>query len=205
MVLLVSVAVAGVALLLFVGLFIFVDVLQAKHLSDLNKDIKTNTATLQAIPGLSNILTVQNQLNSLTSLHQQKPDAARLLDYLGQLTPANATISDAKADFTANTLTITGNADALSTVNQYVDTLKFTTYTSTSNTQAKAAFSKVVLTNFSKQLPQSSYQIDLQFDVAIFDNTQKVTLTTPHIISTRSEVDKPGDLFQADQSKRANP
>ena len=204
MVLMISLIIAGVSLLIFLGLFTVVNVLQRKHLNDLNKDIKANTATLQAIPDLSKILTVQNQLNSLTGLHEQKPDAARLLDYLGQLTPAKATISDSKADFTANTLSITGNADQLSTVNQFVDTLKFTTYTTDAASGSKNAFSNVVLTSFSKQSPTSSYQIDLSFDPAIFDNTQKITLTTPKIISTRSEVDKPSDLFQKDQSKKDN-
>lgn len=203
MVLLISAAVAGACLLIFIGLFVFVNVLQRKHLSDLNRDIKSNISTLQQTPDLSKILTVQNQLHSLTALHQQKPAASRLLDYLGQLTPANATISDAKIDFTANTISLTGNADALSTVNQFVDTIKFTTYTSDADNQTPKAFSSVVLTSFSKGASSSSYQIDFNFDSAIFDNTHKIQLTVPKIISTRSEVDKPADLFQKNQSTQA--
>lgn len=196
LVLLSSLGVAGVAFLVFIGLFITVNVLQAKHLSDLNKDIKVNEAKLKSIPDLSKILTIQNQLGSLSSLHQQKPAADRAIDYLSQLTPAQVTISDAKFDFGAHTLTITGSADALSTVNQYVDTLKFTTYTSTNGSKAQNAFSGVVLSSFAKGSPNSTYTINANFDAAIFDNAQTVTLTTPKIISTRSEVDKPADLFQ---------
>lgn len=203
MVLLISTAVAGLCLVIFVGMFIFVNVLQRKHLSDLNKDIKANISTLQKTPDLGKILTVQNQLKSLTGLHQQKPAALRALDYLGQLTPAKATISDVKVDFTAKTISLTGDADALSTVNQFVDTLKFTTYTSDANSQATKAFSNVVLTSFSKGEKSSTYQIDFSFDSAIFDNTQKVQLTVPKIISTRSEVDKPADLFQKSQLDQA--
>lgn len=203
LVLMTSVGVAGAALLIFIGLFLFVNVLQRKHLSDLNKDIKSNISTLQSIPDLSKVLTVQNQLNSLTPLHQQKPAASRVFDYLGQITPAKISISDAKIDFTAGTITISGNADALSTVNQYVDTIKFTTFTNDDDDQPTRAFSNVVLTSFSKDENISSYQIDLSFDPLIFDNTQKVVLTVPKIVSTRSEVDKPGDLFQKDQSIKA--
>lgn len=205
LVLMSSIGIAGAALVIFIGLFLFVNVLQRKHLNDLNKDIKTNISTLQNIPDLSKVLTVQNQLNSLTGLHQQKPAASRLFDYLTQVTPADVTISSTKVDFAAKTMSITGNTKALSTVNQYVDTLKFTTYTSDNSTQATKAFSNVVLSSFSKDDKSSSYQIDFSFDSAIFDNTQKVSLTVPKIISTRSEVDKPGDLFQKDQSVKVQP
>ncbi|MEO8785203.1 MAG: hypothetical protein ABI221_02770 [Candidatus Saccharimonadales bacterium] len=203
MVLMISALVAGLCLLIFIGMFVFVNVLQRKHLNDLNKDIKSNISTLQQTPDLSKILTIQNQLSSLTGLHQQKPAASRLLDYLGQLTPANATISDARVDFTANTISLTGDADALSTVNQFVDTVKFTTYSSDANSQTPKAFSSVVLTSFSKGDKGSSYQIDFSFNPAIFDNTQKIQLTVPKIISTRSEVDKPADLFQKSTSTPA--
>ncbi len=197
MVLLVSAAVTAVSVLLFLGLFTVVNVLQTKHINDLNKDIKKNTATLKAVPDLDKILTVQNQLGSLTSLHEQKPATSRLLDYLAQLTPSAATISDIKLDFSANSLTITGNADALSTVNKYVDTLKFTTYTVEGSDETKKAFPEVVLTGFStNEEKKVSYEIKATFDPVIFDGTKQVNLVVPKIISTRSETAKPGDLFQ---------
>lgn len=205
MVLVVSVGVASAALLIFVGLFLFVNVLQRKHISDLNSDIKENISTLQQIPDLSKVLTIQNQLNSLTALHQQKPAASRLLDYLTQVTPNAVSISDVKVDFTAHTMAISGSADSLKTVNQYADTLKFTTYVSDGNATPTKAFSDVVLTSFTKNDTQKAdYQISFSFDQSIFDNTQKVTLTVPKIVSTRSEVDKPGDLFKANQTTKAD-
>ena len=197
MVLMISIGIASVSLLFFIGLFSVVNILQTKRISDLSKDIKKDTATLQAIPNLDKILTVQNQLSSLTALHDQKPTTSRLFDYLVKLTPAQATISSVKLDFPAgNTLNITGNADALSTVNKYVDTLKFTTYTIDDQTEAKKAFSDVVLTSFSTGEKGVSYQISMVFDPIIFDGTKKVTLVVPRIISTRSETEKPADLFQ---------
>lgn len=203
MVLLTATGVAGFALFVTVSLFIVVNVLQTKHINDLNTDIKTKTATLKEVPNLDKILTVQNQLNSLTSLHsQQKPATSRMFDYLTQLTPATATISTVKLDFDTNTITIAGNADTLATVNKYVDTLKFTTYTTTDSTTPTKAFSEVVLSAFSASSDKgATYEITAKFDPMIFDNTQQVKLTTPKITSTRSETEKPTDLFQQDTSK----
>jgi Tfp pilus assembly protein PilN len=196
MVLLVSGGVAAFAFLMFVVLFLAVNVFQPKHISDLNKDIAKYTATLKAVPNLDKILTVQNQLGSLTALHDQKPTTSRLIDYLGQMTPAQATIASAKLDYADNSLTLSGNADSLATVNKFVDTLKFTTYTVDGSTTSKNAFSNVVLGTFANSDKGSSYVISLKVDPVIFDGTKQVTLTTPKIISTRSETDKPGDLFQ---------
>jgi Tfp pilus assembly protein PilN len=187
---------AGLALAIFVGLFLIVNVAQKKHLNDLNADIKKDTAELQSIPNIDKILTVQNQLTSLTALHEQDPATARLFDYLGQVTPAQVTISSVKADFAANTINITGNANALSTVNQFVDTLKFTTFTTNQNSTPQKAFSDVVLTSFTKSDKDATYQISFKFDPTIFNNTLEVKLSVPKIISTRSETEKPADLFK---------
>lgn len=196
LVILIAGLLGGVALFVFIVLFLVVNVWQRQHLHDLNKDIARDTKTLQAIPDLDKVLTVQNQLNSLTGLHEKDPATARLFTYLGQLTPAQATVSSVTADFTLNTLTISGSADALSTVNQFVDTLKFTTYTTNENTNAQKAFSDVVLTNFAKTDKGVTYEIALKFNPEIFNNTLQVQLSVPKIISTRSETQKPTDLFQ---------
>lgn len=200
MVLMTAIIVAGVALTIFILLFLVVNVYQKQRLNSLNSSIKKNTATLQAIPDLSKILTVQNQLNSLSGLHAEDPAASRLFDYLGQVTPAKVTISDVKADFTSNTINITGNADALSTVNQYVDTLKFTTYSIDDGESTTKAFSDVVLASFAKGEKDASYQLTFKFDPVIFDNTKQIKLTVPKIISTRSETEKPADLFKQTQT-----
>lgn len=196
MVLMIATGVTGASLLIFIGMFMVVNVLQPKHISDLNKDIAKDTATLKAIPDVNKILTVQNQLTSLTALHDQKPISSRTITYLEQLTPAKATIGDTKVDFAAHTITLTGGADALSTVNKFVDTLKFTDYTVAGQTDAKRAFSDVVLTSFSTGEKGVTYQLSFSFDPVIFDGTKQVTLVVPKIISTRSETEKPSDVFQ---------
>ena len=202
MVLLTSAGITAFSLVVFIGLFTVVNLLQTKHISDLNRDIKKYTTTLQSTPDLNKTLTVQNQLSSLTMLHEQKPLTSRLIDYLGQLTPAQATISSVKIDYTTNTINLSGNADALSTVNKYVDTLKFTTYTAAGQTNSKKAFSNVVLASFSSSDKGISYQVTFAFDPIIFDGTKQVTLVVPKIVSTRSETEKPSDLFQQTNSAK---
>lgn len=183
---------AAVAILLFV----FVNLLQAKHLKDLNRDIARNSAQISNSKDLNKILTIQNQLRSLPGLHAKKPITSRLFSYLGQVTPTNVSIASTHADLTANTISLTGSADKLESVNRFVDTLKFTQFTKKNETNTPRAFSKVVLTVFGKSDKGASYTIDLAFDPFIFDGADEPKLIVPKQITTRSETEKPDALFQ---------
>jgi Tfp pilus assembly protein PilN len=175
--------------------------LQKKHLNDLNRDISNETQKLQGEPQITKILTVQNQLSSLTPLHAGKPAVSNLFTYLNQVTPAQVDITSFKIDFTQQTISITGSSDALSSVNKYIDTLKFTTYTSSTVTKATKAFSNTVLSSFgvntgTKDAAQAvNYTIGLSYDRNIFDITQNINLSVPKLVTTRSELEKPSDLF----------
>lgn len=189
-------------LLIVASLFIFVlligtvDVFQKKNLSDLNHDISTYTKQLQNTPNLNKILTVQNQLQVLTNLHDQKPAASRLFGYLQQVTPSDASISEFNIDYTQNTISMTGNAGSLDTVNAFTDTLKFTTYKKSDGTSANA-FTSVVLSAFSRNASGATYTITASFDPNIFSNGTNASLSVPNIISTRSIIEQPTDLFQS--------
>lgn len=199
----VSVLVTIVAVVVF-GLSFGANQLEKSHLNGLNKDVTTETNKLKSKDQIDRILTVQNQLNSLTTLHDGKPNVPQLFDYLNQITPDQVTINTFGIDFNLHTVTVVGGADSLTTVNKYVDTLKFTTYTSDTVTTDTKAFSNVVLSAFGittvtgnqAQAQSSSYTITFAYDPNIFDNKQKIVLKVPSIITTRSEVDKPSsDLF----------
>jgi Tfp pilus assembly protein PilN len=180
-----------------------VDGLQKKHLKDLNNDISSETHQLQHEPHISQILTVQNQLESLSTLHSSKPAAIRAFDYLNEVTPTQVNITEFDVDFTKQTITITGTADALSSVNAYIDTLKYTGYTTDTDSKSKPAFKSVVLTSFGlNSTPQdktqaANYTINLSYDQNIFDITQKVDLVVPSLVSTRPQAQQPTDLFKA--------
>jgi len=173
----VSLIASSVALVIFLVLGATVYVVQKKSMSDLNKDIQSNSAILKAQPNIADILTVQSQLNSLSTLNGQRPSASRLFGFLTQLTPTSITISDMKVDFTQNTMTINGNAPGLDVVNTFIDGLKFTTYSVKNESDSKGAFSTVVLASFSRNSTSATYSITLQFDPAIFNNTNDITLS----------------------------
>ena len=192
----VSVLVTAGALVILL-LLISVTSLQRKHLSDLNKDIKSLSNKISGQTDFNKILTIQNQLSSLTSLHAQKPAASRLTGFLSQVTPNQASINNLNVDFNQHQVTLTGTADSLATVNQYVDTLKYTKYAVKGSSDSKLAFSDVVLTTFGLTQHEADYTITLTYDQTIFDITQDVSsLTVPQLVTTRSDVAQPADLFK---------
>jgi hypothetical protein len=196
----ISVLVSGLAIAILVVLLFF-NLFQKNHLKDLNTEITNESQTLKSEPNINTILTVQNQLESLTTLHAAKPDASKLVStYLNELTPASVAITNLHVDFTQNLATITGTSNALSSINQYIDTFKKTTYTTNSNKSSSPAFSNVVLSSYgltaNPQDPNeaASYTITLNFDKNIFNNAQNATLSVPSI-TTRADINQPTDLF----------
>lgn len=187
-----------IALVIFAISFSVVYGVQKKNISNLQKSISSDTSQLEGTKDLTKILTVQNQLQTLPNLDNSKVVSSRLFAYLTQVTPANASIATLDADFTANTIEVTGSAPDLETVNEFVDTLKYTQYTdsTSSSKQAKNAFSAVVLSSFSRDSQGATYTIGLSFDPTIFQEGHTITLTVPPIIPTRSQVNNPGNLFQ---------
>jgi hypothetical protein len=197
MVMLSAVAVSGISLGVVVILASIVYGAQKVQLNLLDKDISSNSAKLQKIDGLDKILTIQNQLNNLSSLHQLKPVTSRIFDFIPQITPANVQISNLKLDYKDSSLQIIGTAGSLEAVNKFVDTIKFTKYVTDKDINEKPAFSEVVLTTFSVNEKGANYTISMKFDPAIFSSDSKtVTLKVPNITSTRSQTELPG-LFKA--------
>lgn len=191
----VSVVVAGAALTIMIILFLVVNVFQKAHLSDLNKDIDANTNKIQNIPDLNKILTVQNQLNSLTALHDKKPVTSRLFTYIKQVLPVKLGVSSLTVDFTQHTMQFQGDSNNIATVNQFVDTLKYSTYKNSTGADTKA-FSNVVLNSFARTDKGATYSVNLNFDPAIFDTTQNINkLTVPNIITTHAQSNTKSDTF----------
>ena len=171
----------SIASVVILFLLISVNAFQSRHLDNLKKDIVSNSSKIQKQPDLNSILTLQNQLKSLTALHAGKPAASRLATYLNQITPPGAFISDITVNFTTQSITVVGTADSLATVNTFVNTLKAKTYTTADMTTPKAAFAGVVLSAFGITPKESSYTINFTYDPPLFDIAQKnVSLTLTH-------------------------
>jgi hypothetical protein len=185
---------SGIAVFAGLGLLIIalsITSLQNKHISDLNKDIKSLESGLQAKGDLARILTIQNQLNSLPDLYAKRPVVSRLFGYVQATTPAQVSIGKLSMDLAENTLKIQGTADTLESVNRYADTLKFTTYSVKDDTAKVNAFTNVVLTSFGRDIKAASYTIAVSYSPSIFDSSKEVTLNVPKTITTRSETELP--------------
>jgi Tfp pilus assembly protein PilN len=188
---------------LFVISFVVVDVLQKKLLTDASNDITKYSNNIKKI---EKSLTIQNQLNSLPGLHQKKHMTSLLFDYLPEVTPTKVNIGKLDLDTGASTLTISGTADSVESINKFVDTLKFTDFTTAADSTKKPAFTNVILSKVDRNDKDASYTIDTGFDTALFDAAQKVTLVVPQETTTRSVINTPGstdNLFNGQTGKPA--
>ena len=182
--------------------------LQRNHISNLTDDINDYEKQIQSIPDINRILTVQNQLNTINQLHDDKPVTTRLFAFLETVTPADVDINRVEISFGGQSIQIAGQATDLATVNKFVDTLKFTTYieldddgepitlADSEEEVVRLAFSDVVLTGFSRNQTEATYRIELSFNPIIFASQSEIGLVVPDRITTRSEVDRPKALFQ---------
>lgn len=205
----ISIFAAAAGLLILILLFFAVDVVQKSHMNNLNNQISTLTTKLKNIPNLNQVLTVQKEVNAVPSLHAQKPVVTRLSGYISELTPSSATISDLNTNFGTNIVVVTGSANSLATVNQFVDTLKLSSYQTSTNVSPKNAFSNVILTSFNyASSTGATYTITASFDPTIFSGSYPtVTLNVPSGSSSNhssSNTTQSGTLFQPQPSTPTN-
>jgi Tfp pilus assembly protein PilN len=197
----VSIIISAAAVALLV-LLLAVEAYQKHTLNDLNHDVATRTSQFQNEPHINDVLTVQNQLQSINSLHASEPATTKIFDYLNELVPTSVTVSSLSIDFAAGTISLAGNANSINNIDQFVDTLKFTDYSAGKNTPNTPAFSNVLLTSYginnqlqSAGTPGASYSISANFAPTIFNVTKNVALVIPSIVTTRSSLENPGPLF----------
>lgn len=183
----------GVALGLLLFAFFVVDVVQKHTLKTLDNDIHKYAQSVQSTKDLNKLLTVQNQLNALTGLHQQKPVVSRLFGYISQVTPSNVSINKLDVDYSTNVLSVGGSAPSIDAIRVYTDTLKSTQYELAHSGNKKPAFSEVVLGSFSKSDKNATFSITLKFDPALFAHSNEVTLDVVKGAKTNQ-----GDLFNSE-------
>lgn len=191
----------AISVFVVVILAVVVFVWQSLRLSNLDKSIDTQKSTLQNKTDIDKILTVQNQLESIDALHEQKPEVARLFTYISQVTPSKVTIDTFNIDFSveAPAMSVTGQTTSLEEVNKFVDTLKFTTMTLGESNEPSDAkpFTQVVLSSFGRDDSGASFTITMIYDPTIFSSSEpNVKLVVPKITSTRSETEQPAELFK---------
>jgi Tfp pilus assembly protein PilN len=190
---LVSAAAFGVFLLMLLT----VDVVQKKQMSDAGKELDSVSKQLNSIPELNNIVTVQSQLQALTTLHQNKHVTSRVFVYLPQLTPAGVSINKLTLNLKDQTLLIGGQADSQKTVNAFVDTLKATTFKVSDQDAAARAFPSVQESNFTINPTNVNYTINMTLDPKLFANNLKDSQgqpATPKLTIPQLQNGAPGTL-----------
>lgn len=188
-----SIVVSAIAFGIFLLLFLTVNVVQKAQLGSAKDDVARLSKQLQNNKDLGPAVTVNQQLNTLVELHQNKNVSSRLFTYLPQVTPTNVNISSLNLDFATESMTITGTADNHQSVNRFIDTLKFTTF-KFGNGEAKSAFPSVIESSFGISSGNVTYSLNVQFDRQLFVNNvtdddgkvQAPTLIVPNQNNSRT-------------------
>ncbi len=199
----IAVLVSVISVVIFVLLLFSVYLLQNKQLSDADKAIKQYSNELSGVDNIEKILTVQNQLKSLAALHKSKHITSRIFVYLPQVTPTDVGVGSVVLDTTNNLININGTASSQHSVNTFVDTLKFTTFTTSGDSTKKTAFPNVIESSFSLGSPRVSYSLEVTYDPTLFSNQVSTpTLNVPNLTTTRSVIEDPSNsLFNGQTGK----
>lgn len=195
---------AAACLALFIALLGYTEGVQKVQINSAAKDINAKAGQMEKLSNINTILTVNNQLQTAASLHSSQHDTSRLFSYLSKLTPPSASISALSLDTGTKVIKIDGTADSATTVNAFIDTLKYTKYQIGSDSPG-AAFSSVVETNFAISETGVSFSLTANFDPKLFANNltdSSGNLITPQLIvpnSTNTRSGSPGNLFGGGQ------
>ena len=180
------------------GLISVVVFAQPKRLNDLDKSIKSVSNDIKSTKDINKVLTIQNQLSVIDKLHSDKPAIERLFTFITQITPKTVSIQSFSADVETAKIEVTGQAPTIEEMNKYIDTLKFTSinYGDATKTDIKA-FPQVVLSSYAINQNGAGFNVSITYELDIF-KSEKTTLklSVPKITSTRSETERPTDLFK---------
>lgn len=195
--------VSAVSVVIFLLVLFSVDVIQTRQLSSADKSIIDTTAKIKQIDNLDKILTIQNQLQTLVGLHQNKHLSSRAFAYLPQVSPVTIQVSRLGIELDTNILQIEGTAESAHAVNTFIDTLKFTNFTTPLQTTPKSAFPSVIENSFDVSQKNVSFSLTVRFDPILFSNAvlssdQKPEipqLTVPSLTTTRSVLNDPANAI----------
>lgn len=190
-----SIIVSAISFAIFLLLFLTVNVVQKAQLSSAKADVEKTSKRLQDNKELAPAVTVQSQLGSLVTLHQNKHVSSRIFTYLPEITPTNVNISSLTMDFSTNAMTITGTADNHQSVNKFIDTLKFTTF-KIGDEAPQRAFPSVIESSFGISSTNVTYGLNIQFEPELFAN---------NILDESGKVQTPKLTVPTQTTKRSTP
>lgn len=204
----IAVVVTIVSAAMFLIMLFTVGVVQNKQISNAKETISKHKKELDSIADLNRMITIQSQLDSLVTLHQQKHISSRLFTYLPEVTPTNVHIGQISIDFTANTMQVAGTAASQQATNTFIDTLKFTTFKVGETDESKPAFPSVVESSFSTDAAVgATYSLSITFDPALFSNDLEAktpALVVPQLTTTHSLLNDPSNSLFDGQNQLKN-
>jgi len=145
---------------LVVGLFLITGG-QKFLIDNATSDIKTTTAQIQSVNGLTDALTAQATLTSLPALYDSRTYFSKFVPIVAAAMPADVNISSMATD-TNNLLTITGTGASAFSVDRFYESLK----AAGAKTTAGAYFSNVALPSIVKD-PTGNASFSLSATVSI--------------------------------------
>lgn len=179
---LITLVAVGLALLML-G---YVQIVQPRHLKNVQADIDAGITELKNTENAVKIVTTQGVLEQVPGLQDKKFITSQLFDYLTSFTPRDVGYSQARLDLNENTLTLTGQTSTLERANVLANNLKSAkfTYTSNETEQTITPFSNIVFTNLGKAEQSTGnrsvgFEISFKIDPVMFaQNISKATITT---------------------------
>lgn len=187
---------ASVAVIIVLSLVVFL--WDKKSISDLTGDINVLNSKIGEVGELNKVLTIQYQLNSLKTLHDQKPVLSRIDSILLTIIPADVSLETLTIDTEMQSITMNGKSTTLERVNTLADSIKFAYYTLPDAADNKiTAFKDVVVSpDIGGESGSAAFTVSLKYDPVIFERTKdvKVQLEAGKV-TTRSIVEKPDPVF----------
>lgn len=165
-----------ISLIILAMLFLYVQVVQPRHQANLQRDIDSGLSELKSKEDGVKIVTVQGVLEQVPALQDKKPLTSQLFTYLTNVTPKGVSYSELRLDLINNTLSLTGQANALEQTNELANNLKSASFSYSQNDaqQSLQPFSRVVFTSLGKSDQTSAsksvaFQLSMTIDPILFN------------------------------------
>ncbi|HSX28528.1 MAG TPA: PilN domain-containing protein [Candidatus Saccharimonadales bacterium] len=201
--------VAGALVLL---LALYVHGAQRLARNQLQNDINKSSTELSGLSDINKILTVQDALATLPSLHQQKYINSHLFDYLKVLVPNDVSLTKVDLAHTAgNTIKINGFSTDYKSLNVFVDTFKNAqlAYGSADHRTTISPFKDVTINSAGKssdpQKPGIEFIVTVKFDPLIFDAKSENPVMQVPAVTTGQGFIKTNNLFNGSAESSTQP
>lgn len=210
----ISIAVVSsvVALALVILMAVYVKGVQRLQLSKTRDSVKTNQNKLTSDKDAVKVVTIQNQLASLTSLTDKKPIMSRTFGYIQTAVANNIGLSSVNVDPSSSTITLTGSTDSYKTANAFADVLKHAKLSykdSNDQTQSVTPFTNVVFANLGSGSSSDgnssvSFSVSFTYDSNLFSGSiSKPKITIPSLNS--AQINQPDAKTTARSDQNTTP